>query len=70
MNKTYFTKNQAKIIISMIFLLTADVMDMQLFNFTIMPFGNFFNIDDAQIQFQIVFSPIFIGIIIGSVIAS
>ena len=70
MDKAHFTKNRTKIIICMIFILTTDGMDMQLFNFVIMPFGAYFNLDDADILIQIVASSIFLGIIIGSVIAS
>ena len=68
--KKTFSKNRIKIIICMVFIFIADGMEMTIFNFIIKPFGEYFNLAETDIEIQIVTSSLFLGIALGSGIAS
>ena len=69
MEKSTFTKNRIKIMICMIFVFIADGMEMTVFNFIIKPYGEYFNLEETDVEIQVTASSLFFGIIIGSAIA-
>ena len=70
MDKLTFNRNRLKMIICMIFLFFADGMEMRLFYFIIKPFGDYFNLEETDVEIQFGASSIFLGIMIGSASAS
>ena len=70
MDRATFRKNRIKIMICMVFFFMADGMELFSFNLLIKPFGNYFEFEDSSVEIQIAASSIFLGIMIGSVIAS
>ena len=70
MDKSTFRKNRIKIIICMVFFFLADGIELFSFNLLIKPFGDYFEFEDSSVQIQIAASSIFLGIMIGSIIAS
>lgn len=70
MDKQTFSRNRIKIMICMVFLFIADGVEMCFFGLTIIPFGSYFNVEETSVEIQFASSAIFIGIMIGSAIAS
>lgn len=70
MGKVTFSRNRVRIIICMIFIFIADGMEMTVFNFIIKPFGDYFELEESDIEIQITTSALFLGIAIGSGTAS
>ena len=70
MGKVTFSRNRVRIIICMIFIFIADGMEMTIFNFIIKPFGDYFELEESDIEIQITTSALFLGIAIGSGTAS
>ena len=70
MEKETFSKNRIRIMICMIFVFIADGMEMTIFNLIIKPFGNYFKLEESDIEIQITTSSLFFGVAIGSGIAS
>ena len=70
MDRATFRKNRIKVIICMVFFFLADGMELFSFNLLIKPFGDYFEFEDSSVQIQIAASSIFLGIMIGSIIAS
>ena len=70
MGKVTFSRNRVRIIICMIFIFIADGMEMTVFNFIVKPFGDYFELEESDIEIQITTSALFLGIAIGSGTAS
>lgn len=70
MGKVTFSRNRVRIIICMVFIFIADGMEMTVFNFIIKPFGDYFELEESDIEIQITTSALFFGIAIGSGTAS
>ena len=70
MDKETLKKNRIKIMICMVFVFIADGMEMRVFNLLIKPFGDYFKFDETSLSIQFAASSIFLGIMIGSAIAS
>ena len=65
-----FSKNRIKIMICMLFIFIANGMVMSYFGFIIIPFGTYFNLEETSVEIQVASSSKFLGIIIGSTVAS
>ena len=70
MDKATFKKNRTKIMICMVCFFLADGIELFSFNLIIQPFGKYFEFEESSAEIQIAASSIFLGIIIGSIIAS
>ena len=70
LEKSTFTRYRFYIMICMVFVFIADGMEMTIFNFIIQPFGDYFGLDESDIETQITTSSLFLGIAIGCTSAS
>ena len=69
LEKTTFSKYRIFIMICMIFMFIANGMEMCLFSLIILPFQNYFELNEKSILLEISSSSLFLGVAIGSGIA-
>ena len=70
LEKSTFTRHRLYIIVCMVFIFIANGMEMTIFNFIIQPFGDYFDLDESDIETQVATSSLFLGIGIGCASAS
>ena len=70
LEKSTFTRYRFYIMVCMVFVFIADGMEMTIFNFIIQPFGDYFDLEESDIETQVATSSLFLGIAIGCASAS